>query len=266
MTTPEPILFCWSGGKDSAMALHALVRQQQFRTTALLTTVTEGYERVSMHGVRRELLQLQAESIGLPVHEVRIPPRCLNATYEARMEQVLHRFYDRGVRKVAFGDIFLEDLRAYREEALARLGMTALFPLWKRDTRELIRLFHAERFRAIAICIDPKVLDPSFAGRELDESFFRDLPPHADPCGENGEFHTFVFAGPIFRRPILVCTGEAALRDGLVFCDLVAQERSAPDANRTVAFDERAPVRHESVEATALAKSHGKSSQGEFCK
>lgn len=224
MTTPEPILLCWSGGKDSAMALHALLQQQQFRTTALLTTVTEGYERISMHGVRRELLELQAESIGLPLHQVRIPRRCPNAIYEARMEQALRVFYDQGVRKVAFGDIFLEDLRAYREQNLARIGMTALFPLWKRDTRELIRFFHAQRFRAVAICIDPRVVDPSFAGRELDESFFRDLPPGADPCGENGEFHTFVFDGPIFRRPILLGTGEVAHRDGFVFCDLVPTE------------------------------------------
>lgn len=233
MPEPEPILFCWSGGKDSAMALHALFQQQQFRTAALLTTVTEGYERISMHGVRRELLQLQAESIGLPLHEVRIPQRCLNAIYEARMEQALRSFYDQGVRKVAFGDIFLEDLRAYREQNLARIGMTALFPLWKRDTRELIRFFHAQRFRAMAICVDPKVVHPSFAGRELDESFFRDLPPGADPCGENGEFHTFVFDGPIFRRPILLRTGEVAHRDGFVFCDLVPREHYSSSSNVT---------------------------------
>ena len=221
MPTPEPILFCWSGGKDSAMALHTLLQQQQFRVTALLTTVTEGYDRISMHGVRRELLLQQAESIGLPLHEVRIPPQCVNPVYEARMEQALRIFYYQGVRKVAFGDIFLEDLRAYRETNLARIRMTALFPIWKRDTRELIRFFHAQRFRAIAACIDPKVLAPSFAGRELDDSFFRDLPPNADPCGENGEFHTFVFDGRIFRWPIPVRTGEIAHRDGFVFCDLL---------------------------------------------
>jgi uncharacterized protein (TIGR00290 family) len=250
MNTPEPIVFCWSGGKDSAMALHALFQQQQFRTTALLTTVTEGYERVSMHGVRRELLQLQAESIGLPLHEVRIPRRCLNAVYEARMAQALRVFYDQDVRKVAFGDIFLEDLRAYREQNLARIGMTALFPLWKRDTRELIRFFHAQRFRAMAICIAPKVVDPSFAGRELDESFFRDLPPGADPCGENGEFHTFVFDGPIFRRPILLRTGEVAYRGGFVFCDLVPLEHYRSNANRSVtANEEPLPLRPGSQES-----------------
>src|SRR6266481_5296269 len=192
MITPEPILFCWSGGKDSAMALHTLLQQKHFEVVALLTTVTEGYDRIAMHGVRRELLERQARSIGLPLHEVRIPPQCVNPVYEVRMEEALHFFYNQGVRTVAFGDIFLEDLRAYREKNLARIGMAALFPLWQRDRRELIRFFHQQRFRAVAACIDTKVLDPSFAGRELDESFFRDLPPQADPCGENGEFHTFV--------------------------------------------------------------------------
>src|SRR5271154_7519526 len=172
---PEPILFCWSGGKDSAMALHPLLGQKQYQVAALLTTVTEGYERISMHGVRCELLRQQARSIGLPLHEVRIPPNCSNAIYEARMEEALATHFASGVRKVAFGDIFLEDLRAYREKNLARMGMTALFPLWKRDARELIRAFHAHRFRAVTACLDSKVLDPSFAGRELDESFFQDL-------------------------------------------------------------------------------------------
>jgi uncharacterized protein (TIGR00290 family) len=223
MISPEPILFCWSGGKDSAMALHALLQRSDVRIAALLTTVTEGYERISMHGVRRELLRRQAQSIGLPLHEVRIPPQCINPIYEARMEEALRMYFDQGVRRVAFGDIFLQDLRAYREKNLARMGMTALFPIWKRDTRELVRSFHANRFRAITVCVDPKVLDPSFAGRELDESFFHGLPPHADPCGENGEFHTFVFDGPIFHSPIPVRTGEIVNRDGFVFCDLLSE-------------------------------------------
>ncbi len=223
----EPILFCWSGGKDSAMALHMLLQRSDVRIAALLTTVTEGYERISMHGVRRELLQRQAQSIGLPLHEVRIPPQCVNPVYEARMEEALRAHFDQGVRRVAFGDIFLEDLRAYREKNLARIGMTALFPIWKRDTRELIRSFHANRFRAVAVCVDSKVLDPSFSGRELDDSFFRDLPPHADPCGENGEFHTFVFDGPIFHSPIPVRTGEIVNRDGFVFCDLLSKMEEA---------------------------------------
>jgi uncharacterized protein (TIGR00290 family) len=223
MTMSEPVLFCWSGGKDSAMALNALL-QDKVPIAALLTTVTETYDRISMHGVRRELLLRQAQSIGLPLHEVRIPPQCVNPIYEARMEEALGIHYDAGIRAVAFGDIFLEDLRAYREKNLARMGMTALFPIWKRDTRELIRSFHAAGFRAIAACIDPKVLDGSFAGRELDASFFRDLPPNVDPCGENGEFHTFVFDGPTFRHPIPVRAGEIVERDSFIYCDLFPSE------------------------------------------
>ncbi len=231
----EPILFCWSGGKDSAMALHALSQRPDVRAVALLTTVTETYDRISMHGVRRELLVQQAQSIGLPLHEVRIPPQCVNPIYEARMEEALRIYYAEGVRTVAFGDIFLQDLRAYREKNLARIGMTALFPIWTRDTRELIHSFQAARFRAIAACIDPKVLDRSFAGRELDDSFFRDLPAGVDPCGENGEFHTFVFDGPIFHNPIPIGFGKIVERDSFIYCDLLpsegvvgAQHRCAP--------------------------------------
>jgi uncharacterized protein (TIGR00290 family) len=228
------MLFCWSGGKDSAMALHSLLQQKHFQVVALLTTVTENYDRVAMHGVRRELLVLQAESIGLSLHEVRIPTHSVNSIYEARMEEALRLFYTQGVRTVAFGDIFLEDLRAYREKNLARIDMTAFFPIWKRDTRELIRHFHEQHFRAIVACVDSKVLDPSFAGRELDESFFRDLPPTADPCGENGEFHTFVFDGPIFQSPIPIRTGEIVNRDGFVFCDLLPGGGPTATTNFTV--------------------------------
>src|SRR6202045_2044823 len=163
MNTPEPILFCWSGGKDSAMGLHALLPKKQVRVPPLLTPVPGGYDRIAMHGFRRELLQRQAESLCLPLHEVFIPPQCVNPIYEARMEEALCLFYNQGVRKVAFGEIFLEDLRAYREKNLTRIGMTALFPIWKRDTRELIRYFHMHHFRAIVACIDTKVLNPSFA-------------------------------------------------------------------------------------------------------
>jgi uncharacterized protein (TIGR00290 family) len=226
LNNPEPILFCWSGGKDSAMALHALRQLPGVRVVTLLTTVTEGYERISMHGVRRELLQRQAESIGLPLHEVRIPPQCINPVYEARMEEALGLHYAQGIRKVAFGDIFLQDLREYRERNLARIGMTATFPIWKRDTRELIGCLHALRFGAVAVCIDPRVLDRSFAGRELDEQFFRDLPPGVDPCGENGEFHTFVFDGPIFSSRIPIRAGEIVERSSFIYCDLLRGEEN----------------------------------------
>jgi uncharacterized protein (TIGR00290 family) len=221
MDEREPVLLCWSGGKDSAMALHALIQDPRVRVVALLTTVTEGYDRVSMHGVRRELLQRQAQSIGLPLHEVFIPPECVNSTYEARMEAALRVHFENGVRKVAFGDIFLEDLRAYREKNLERIGMTALFPIWKRNSRELINSFHAQGFRSIAVCVNPKLLDRSFAGRELDRSFFADLPAEVDYCGENGEFHTFVFGGPIFKDAVRFEVGECVDRDSFVFCDLL---------------------------------------------
>jgi uncharacterized protein (TIGR00290 family) len=217
----EDILFCWSGGKDSAMALHALRAANDFRVTSLLTTITETYDRISMHGVRRVLLERQAASIGLPLHTVPIPPQCVNATYELRMKEALNEHLAAGVKRVAFGDIFLEDLRVYRERNLDQLDMTALFPIWKRDTRELARDFLRLGFKAIAVCVDPRVLDESFAGRILDESFFADLPPGVDPCGENGEFHTFVFAGPVFRTPIRFVSGEKVLREGFCFCDLL---------------------------------------------
>jgi uncharacterized protein (TIGR00290 family) len=217
----EDILFCWSGGKDSAMALHALRAANDFRVTSLLTTITETYDRVSMHGVRRVLLERQAASIGLPLRAVTIPPQCVNATYELRMNEALAEQLAAGVKKVAFGDIFLEDLRVYRERNLDQLDMTAVFPIWKRDTRELALDFLRLGFKAIAVCVDPRVLDESFAGRILDESFFADLPSGVDPCGENGEFHTFVFAGPVFRTPIRFVSGEKVLREGFCFCDLL---------------------------------------------
>ncbi len=218
---PKDVLFCWSGGKDSAMALHALQSAHEVRVTALLTTVTEGYDRISMHGVRRALLERQAESLGLPLHAVLIPPQCVNAIYETRMKEALLEHVAAGVRHVAFGDIFLEDLRVYRENKLAQVEMKALFPVWKRDTRELAREFLRLGFRAITVCVDPRVLDLSFAGRVLDESFFADLPAGVDPCGENGEFHTFVYGGPNFHKPIYFLVGEKVTRDGFCFCDLL---------------------------------------------
>jgi len=216
----EPVLFCWSGGKDSAMALNVLRQQKELRVVALLTTVTEGYERISMHGVRRSLLLRQAHAIGLPLQEVRIPPQCVNPVYEARMRDAMLAQKAAGVCCVAFGDIFLQDLREYRQRNLALVEMNAIFPIWKRDTRALAQEFCAMGFRAIAVCIDSKKLSREFAGRELDESFFSDLPAGVDPCGENGEFHTFVYDGPIFSDAIAVERGEVVERDGFYFCDL----------------------------------------------
>jgi uncharacterized protein (TIGR00290 family) len=217
----EPVLFCWSGGKDSCLALHELRRDPLREVVALLTTVTEGYDRISMHGVRRVLLERQAASLGLPLEIVTIPPACVNTEYEARMEAMLAKWKARGVNRVAFGDIFLEDLRAYRERNLARIGMEAIFPVWLRPTNVMVREFIALGFRAVTVCVDPKVLSESFVGREIDEKFVAELPAGVDPCGENGEFHSFVFAGPGFAEPIAFTFGEKVLRDEFWFCDLL---------------------------------------------
>lgn len=217
----EQVLVSWSGGKDSAMALWEVQKAGAYEIVALLTTVTEAYDRVSMHGVRRTLLAEQVRALGLPLQEVFLSPSADNAEYEARMEDALRAYRELGVRAVVFGDIFLEDVRQYRERNLARVGMHGLFPLWKRDTRELARAFLAAGFQAIVVCVDLKVLDASFAGRVVDERFLNDLPSSVDPCGENGEFHSFVFDGPIFQRPVPVVKGEVVTRQGFCFCDLL---------------------------------------------
>jgi uncharacterized protein (TIGR00290 family) len=226
-TVAKPVLFCWSGGKDSCMALHQLRRDPLREVVALLTTVTEGYDRISMHGVRRILLERQAAALGLPLEIVTIPPQCVNTEYESRMEAMLLTWKNRGVTEVAFGDIFLQDLREYREKNLARVEMKALFPVWLWPTRELIREFIALGFRAVTVCVDPKILDASFVGREIDEQFLAALPPEADPCGENGEFHSFVYDGPGFSAPVQFKLGEKVLRDGFHFCDLLPAETAA---------------------------------------
>lgn len=223
----KPVLFCWSGGKDSCMALHQLRRDPLREVVALLTTVTEGYDRVSMHGVRRILLERQAAALGLPLEIVTIPPQCVNAEYESRMEAMLLTWKNRGVTEVAFGDIFLQDLREYREKNLARAGMKTLFPVWLRPTRELAREFISLGFRAVTVCVDPKILDESFVGREFDDSFLGALPAEADLCGENGEFHSFVYDGPGFSAPVQFTIGEKVMRDGFYFCDLLPAENSA---------------------------------------
>jgi uncharacterized protein (TIGR00290 family) len=217
----EKILLAWSGGKDSAMALGELGRSGGFEIAALLVTVTEGYDRVSMHGVRRALIERQAESLGLPLHEVFIPPECVNETYEARMKEALERWRREGVRRVAFGDLFLEEVRSYRERNLARLDMQGLFPVWGRDTRELARGFIRGGFKAVLVCVDTAQVAAEFAGRMYDEELLRDLPATADPCGENGEFHSFVFDGPLFRAPVAFERGEVVARERFRFCDLI---------------------------------------------
>ena len=216
-----PSALSWSGGKDSALALHALRAGPGPAPGVLITTVTADYRRISMHGVRRELLALQAQAAGLQLVEVEIPAVCTNEVYEQRMGQALARSPLREAETVAFGDLFLADVRAYREERLGRVGKRAVFPLWGRDTAQLARAFVADGFEAILVCVDPAKLDGSFAGRRFDSHLLAELPPGVDPCGENGEFHTFVHAGPIFRDPIACEVGEVIEREGFVFCDVL---------------------------------------------
>jgi len=218
---PGEVALSWSGGKDSALALWTLREQLGIEPVALLTTLTEDYDRVSMHAVRRELLRAQARAARLQVVEIEIPDACVNAVYEERMARALASPPLDRVPTIAFADLFLEDVRAYREERLATAGRTALFPLWSRDTAELARQFVDAGFEATLVCVDPSQLDPSFVGRRFDEALLADLPAGVDPCGENGEFHTFVHAGPIFDAPIEVELGEVVIRSGFAFQDLL---------------------------------------------
>ncbi len=210
-------LFAWSGGKDSAMALYQSRQDSSYDIVALLTTVTEEYCRISMHGVREALLAEQAQSLGLPLEKVMIPKDCSQDTYEQAMMRSLLNYKEKGVATVIFGDIFLEDLMKYRQEKLSILGIQGAFPIWKKDTGFLARLFIDVGFEAIVTCIDSTVLDKSFCGRLFDRKFLKDLPDTVDPCGENGEFHTFVFNGPIFTKKICLQKGEIILRDNRFF-------------------------------------------------
>lgn len=215
------VLFTWSSGKDSALALYELRKDPNYEVIALLTTVTQDYDRVSMHGVRRVLLEQQAASMGIPLDILYINNNTSSEEYELKMKDKLSGYLRQGVTTVAFGDIFLEDLRKSRESNLAKVGMQALFPIWKRDTTELSQTLIKLGFKAVTTCIDSQVLDKSFAGRTYDEQFLRDLPPAVDPCGENGEFHSFAFAGPIFHKEVSFTKGELVLRDNrFCFCDL----------------------------------------------
>ncbi len=219
----EAAIVAWSGGKDSAMALYQLVRDKKVEIAGLLTTVSEGYDRVSMHGVRRELLAAQARSLGYPLTEVLLPQGCTYAVYEECMLEALQKHRRAGATLMATGDLFLRYVRQDRERLLSKVSMRAIFPLWESDTRALAKQFSPLTFRSIVVCVDTALLDRSYAGREYDSSFLQDLPGDVDPCGENGEFHTFVYNAPLFRQPVEIQRGVRIMRENQFhYCDLRA--------------------------------------------
>ncbi len=218
------VLVSWSGGKDSCMALREVQKTSDIQIAALLTTVTRDFDRISMHGVRCSLLERQAISLGIPLQRIVISKGASNEEYEAKMGEAFAEYRDRGINTVVFGDLFLEEIRAYRERLLAKHKMVGVYPVWGRDTSRLIRDFMASGFKAVVVCVDPAKLDSSFVGRNIDEEFLSRLPAHIDPCGENGEFHTFVFDGPIFRDRVRFSLGEVVFRDLFWFCDLLPAE------------------------------------------
>jgi uncharacterized protein (TIGR00290 family) len=224
-SAPKPILLSWSGGKDSAWALHLLRQQPQYEVVALLTTINERFRRVAIHGFREELLDQQAASIGLPLWKVDLPFPCSNTDYESRMSDVCARAVAQAIHGIAFGDLFLEDIRAYRIEKLAPTGLVPIFPVWCPDlgisTAELACQMIASGLRARLTCIDPRSLNASFAGRTFDSDLLAELPASVDPCGERGEFHTFAFAGPIFSRTISVLPAETVSRDNFIYAELL---------------------------------------------
>jgi uncharacterized protein (TIGR00290 family) len=207
-----PAYMNWSGGKDSSLALYTVLLEGNYDVKALVTTVNAAHQRISMHGVRRELLHEQALQIGIPVIEILLPDSPDMEAYETAMTAGLQPLLDQGIRHCIFGDIFLEDLRTYRENKLKEIGVTGIFPLWKRDTTELVSSFIDLGFKTIVVCTQADKLDASFAGRVIDPAFLSDLPATVDPCGENGEFHTFVYDGPIFRQPVAFGIGEKVFR------------------------------------------------------
>jgi uncharacterized protein (TIGR00290 family) len=208
----EKIIFCWSGGKDSALALNRVMQDGRYEVTSMLTTCNEHFQRVSMHGVRLELLEQQAAAIGLPLEIVFVSLRSSNEEYQQKMSTCLLAHKSQGVTGCAFGDIFLEDLKLWREENLAKVDLHGIFPIWKNDPRELIREFIALDFSSVVCCVNDAYLDETFVGRNIDAKFIASLPVNVDPCGENGEFHSFAFRGPIFKKPIRFTVGEKVYR------------------------------------------------------
>jgi uncharacterized protein (TIGR00290 family) len=228
----EKVILSWSGGKDSAMVLHALLQSSRYEIVSLLTTVSGQYERISHHGVRVELLEQQAAALGIPLHKLYLhQENCSLEDYEAVMGKAMLEYKNNDVLTVAFGDVFLQDLREYRQRNLAKVGMEAIFPIWGRDTTEIVRTFIALGFKAYLTCVDNEKLGREFAGRPIDEDLIRDLPDGIDPCGENGEFHSFVYDGPIFQRPVGLSVGQVVLRDVRYFADLVPIDQRVQKAS-----------------------------------
>jgi len=227
MSRPQALV-SWSSGKDSAWALETARRHNNIDIVGLLTTVTEGYDRVSMHGVREEILDRQAAALGLPCRKVRIPPGCVNADYELALSQAMAGARAEGITRLIFGDLFLEDVRRYREDRLSGSGIEPVFPLWGRETRELAAEMIAAGLQAVVVCVDPRAVSETLAGRRFDRSLVRDLPAGADPCGERGEFHTCVLAGPMFREKLALRPGPIVAREGFVFADFVLEEAPGP--------------------------------------
>ena len=220
----EKVIVAWSGGKDSALSLYEIQSSGKYEVVSLLTTINEYYDRVSMHGVRRTLVEQQAHSLGLPMAKILVPRSCSNEEYESKMGEVLAKFKQDGITQVVFGDIFLEWVKEYRGNNLAKLGMQGIFPVWGRNTTELTNSFIALGFQAVVTCVDTKVLNKRFLGRTLDRQFLAELPSDVDPGGENGEFHSFVFAGPIFKERIAYTLGDSVQRDSFCFRDLLPKE------------------------------------------
>jgi len=213
-------LLSWSSGKDSAWSLHLLRQQNEYEIVGLLTTFNQAANRVAMHAVRRSLVEAQAKAAGIPLWDVDLPWPCSNADYECIMKETCKAAVQAGIGYIAFGDLFLTDIRAYREKQLGNSGLQPIFPVWGMPTRELARSMLTSGVRAKLTCVDPKLLAPEFVGREFDEQLLLELPPEIDPCGENGEFHTFVYAGPMFRHNLSVEGGKIVSREGFVFADL----------------------------------------------
>jgi len=212
MSPKEKVIFCWSGGKDSALALNRILRDNRYEVVSLLTTCNEHFQRVSMHGVRLELLEAQARAIGLPLEKIFVSQRSSNEEYQQKMSACLSAHQARGVTACVFGDIFLEDLKQWRDQNLAKIGLRGIYPIWKIDSRELIREFIELGFGTVICCANDAYLDEHAVGRNIDDAFIRSLPANVDPCGENGEFHSFAFAGPIFKEPIKFTVGEKVYR------------------------------------------------------